>query len=203
MTYYSQGKIDEVIRETFFPDFNYKGIMVEVGAGPTLYASMSRHFRENGWRCICIEPNPKFCEQHKNEGNEIYEYACSYEDGASNFVKVSTPTWHKPENDGCSISSIEPVLNYDKHHAEIIEVKTIKLDTLLESLNIEKVDYVSIDVEGWELNVLKGFNIKKYSPKIIVVEDLGENVELEKYIESEGYKFFKKIEYNKIYEKQI
>lgn len=200
MNYYSQGKIDEFIRTNFFPDFDYKGIMVEVGAGPTLYASMSKHFRENGWRCICVEPNPKFCEQHKNEGNEIYEYACSYEDGVSDFIRVSTPTWHKQENDECSISSISPVLNYDTKHAQTIQVKTIKLDTLLENLNIDKVDYVSVDVEGWELNVLKGFDIKKYSPKIIVVEDLGENVELEKYIESMGYQFFKKIEYNKIYQ---
>jgi hypothetical protein len=73
--YNAEFETDKYIRETFFPDFDYKGIMVEVGAGPTVFYSMSKHFRDYGWRCVCIDPNPKFVSEHKKEGNEIYQLA--------------------------------------------------------------------------------------------------------------------------------
>ena len=62
--------------------FNNKvdGIMVEVGAAGPNFISQSKPFKDFGWRCICVEPNPEFAEQHREVGNEIYEYACSYEE---------------------------------------------------------------------------------------------------------------------------
>ena len=37
-------------------------------------------------------------------------------------------------------------------------------------LSLKRIDFLSIDVEGNELNVLKGFNLKKYKPTIILLE---------------------------------
>jgi len=62
--YYGEFETDRYIRETFFNDIN-DGIMIEVGAGPPEFYSMSKHFRDSGWRCILIEPNPKFVNMHK------------------------------------------------------------------------------------------------------------------------------------------
>ena len=55
------------------------------------------------------------------------------------------------------------------------EVKKIKIDTLNNLINKtkfanSKIDFLTIDVEGYEMNVLKGFDIKKYSPDLIVIE---------------------------------
>ena len=78
--YYAEHNTDRVIREAFFPDFKVKGVMVEVGGGTPEFLSMSKHFKESGWRTIIIEPNPFFAEQHRLIGNEVYEFACSCED---------------------------------------------------------------------------------------------------------------------------
>ena len=61
----------------------------------------------------------------------------------------------------------------------------------------EKIDFMSIDVEGHQLNVLKGFDLKKYSPTIVVIEYLDLNVKkleitnfnLQNIINSEIYKY--------------
>jgi hypothetical protein len=98
--YHAEFETDKFIRETFFPNLDYKGIMIEVGAGPTTFYSMSKHFRDSGWRCICIDPNPKFVESHKKLGNEIHQVACSNFEGTNNFKIVSTG-WGS-ENDGIS-----------------------------------------------------------------------------------------------------
>ena len=187
--YYADNKIDKLIRETFFPDFDYKGVMVEVGAGPTLYATMSKHFRDNGWRAICLEPNPKFISQHRELGNEIYEYACSSEDGTSTFTIVSTPWWHEEENDECSHSSLGTDNHGFSRTSHQITVETIKLDTLLERLQIDHVDYLSVDVEGHEIGVMKGFDIKKYKPKVVVLESISGN-SCEVYMDQFGYELY-------------
>ena len=72
---YAEFETDLIIWENYF--LNTVGVMVEVGcAGPIIY-SMSKLFRDKGWRCVGIDPNPFFINQHRMLGNEVYEYAVS------------------------------------------------------------------------------------------------------------------------------
>jgi FkbM family methyltransferase len=203
--YYAEFETDKYVRETFFPDLSYKGVMVEVGAGPPTFISTSKHFRDSGWRTICIEPNPKFVQQHQKEGNEIYQYACSNEEKKTEFViNYNNDEWYSEENDGVSFSSLNiRYQNIPEHNTqEIIEVKTIKLNTLLEKINVEKVDILSIDVEGWELDVMMGFDIKKYNPEVIILENFEKKPEYETFMNERGYIKHNELSYNHIYIKE-
>ena len=200
--YYAESGTDKYIRENFFPNINENKIMVEVGAGPTEYFSMSKHFRDSGWRCICVEPNPKFVSQHKNLGNEIYQYACSNENKEGTFTIVNTPTWHKPENDGCSLSAISPRYGVPGNvNIETIPMTIIRLETLLVQLGVHKIDLLSIDTEGWELEVLQGANLEKYSPSVIVLEELSNDVLFNERLLQWGYKYHTSVGHNKIFVK--
>jgi FkbM family methyltransferase len=194
---------DEYIRKTFFPNFSYKGVMVDVGAGPPEFLSNSKHFRKNGWRTICVEPNPKFVEQHKKENSEIYQYACSNENKISEFtINYNNDHWYTQENDGVSFSAISLRLkNVPDHNTqETIQIEVIQLNTLLTKLNVSSVDILSIDTEGWELEVLEGFDHKKYCPRVIVLEDINRSIEYENYMRSIGYKKHIELFHNHIYE---
>jgi len=202
--YYAEYETDKYIRENFFPDFLYKGVMVDVGAGPPSFISNSKHFRDCGWRTICIEPNPKFVKQHQDAKSEIYQYACSNEEKETPFIiNYNNDEWYSENNDGVSFSSLEiRYKNIPNHNTqEIIQVETIKLDTLLENLNINKIDILSIDVEGWEIDVLMGFNSNKYNPKVIVIENLESNKNYEKYMNEINYYLSAKLGCNEIYVK--
>jgi len=207
--YYAEFETDRYIRETHFPDFSYKGTMVEVGAGPTTFYSMSKHFRDNGWRAICVEPIPKFYEMHKKEGNEVYRCACSFEDKDNvNFEIATTGTWSE-DVEGISFSSLRVKNSHidanqgmaSNMKIENIKVKVMKLDTLLESINVDKLDFVSVDTEGWELEVMRGFNVNKYQPKIILLENVAQSKEYVDYMQNIGYELDKSIEYNYIFKK--
>ena len=76
------------------------------------------------------------------------------------------------------------------------------MDTLLEDLKIEKIDYLSIDVEGWEIDVMKGFSPEKYSPKIIVLENIGHSSKYSDYMNSIGFILDSSYSHNQIYIKQ-
>lgn len=202
--YFAEFETDKYLRETFFPDFSYKGVMVEVGGGPPTFISTSKHFRDNGWRTICVEPNPKFVKQHQEEGSEVYSYACSNEEKTTSFViNYNNDEWYSQEHDGVSFSSLGIRYNNVPEHntQETIEVETIKLNTLLERINVEKVDILSIDVEGWELDVMMGFNHLKYNPKVIVLENFEKKKEYEIFMFERGYIKQTALGYNEIYVK--
>ncbi len=200
--YYTEHNTDRFIRENYFSNFEDKKIMVEVGAGPPDFFSMSKHFRESGWRCICVEPNPKFITQHQQRGHEIYQYACADFEKETIFNIIETD-WNDHDN-GISYSAIDLKYPLNHHHLrKQIPVKVIKLDTLLEELKIENINFLSVDTEGWELEVMNGFNIEKYNPEIVLLENY---LYLESYVEymkSKNYELDNKIEYNYIFKKII
>ena len=74
-------------------------------------------------------------------------------------------------------------IHHKNKHREVIPIKTVTLNSVIEDSKFKnhKIDLLSIDVEGSELDVLKGFNLDKYRPDIIVVEFLDlKMIELQK-----------------------
>ena len=187
--------LDSYIKDKFFPDYE-TGTMVEVGAAGPDKLSQSKYFRDLGWRCICVEPNPKFAQMHRDVGNEIYEYACAdYDADDVDFEVVNTGS-----NNNESFSSLKVGDDIAKSCGYIgritlnisnINVKVRKLDTILEEAKISRINYIVVDVEGWELDVMRGFSLEKYRPKVIVLENniLDKQDEYNQYMEESGYKY--------------
>lgn len=166
--------------------------MVEVGAAGPEHLSQSKSFRDDGWRCICVEPNPKFSEMHRQCGNEIYEYAASSVDADDvDFYIASNCQSESFSSLGVS-TSICLQSGYDNKSAiqtKTIKVSTRKLDSILEEAGVDQIDCLIIDVEGWELEVMKGFSASKYSPKVIVMECIGNARKYHDYMNKIGYYF--------------
>ena len=61
---------------------------------------------------------------------------------------------------------------------EIHKIKTSTLNKVIENsiYKDQKINFISIDVEGYELNVLKGFDLKKYKPDLVVLELIQEGM---------------------------
>jgi hypothetical protein len=51
-----------------------------------------------------------------------------------------------------------------------IEVSTITLTTLLDKEGVKQIDFLSIDIEGAEVPALHGFDIKRFKPRLVCVE---------------------------------
>jgi len=211
--YKSETGVDKWLRENIFTDYDYKGIMVEVGAATPDYISNSYHWKKNGWRCICVEPNPYFVELHKKEDSEIYEYACSNQDIDNvDFVIVGK----LEENTQKSFHSFSHIQNssitemdipkswkdvYGKLQKETIKISVRKLDTILKETKIKKIDILTIDVEGNEDKVLEGINLQIYKPKIIVLENIKKIFNFIEILNPYGYNHIMTCgEYDEIYQ---
>ena len=212
--FYSEGeiKVDKYIRETYFPNYDYKGVIVEVGAATPEFISMSKHFNDNDWRAIMIEPNPTFAKQHRELGNEIIECACSYENEDDvNFVLMHAGSDSSNQNvisdhSFSSLSLKDSFVDFFNDRSWVnsikrtnIKVKQRTLDTLIIENNIPKIDILTVDVEGWEIEVMKG--LSTIQPTLVVLEHIGDinAKECNKHMEDFGYVMDKQLEHNYIY----
>src|SRR5215471_16226710 len=176
----AEGDVDKLVQRRFFPNQN-AGVFVDVGAANPEYLSVSALYRSLGWKIIAIEPNPVFCEMHRKRGHDVLQYACGDRDEDEvDFCVVDShgAPYENGQVSYESFSSLAIKASYARIRpqmdVETIKVKLRRLDTILQTHapDVERVDILSVDVEGWELEVLAGFDFRKYRPKVLVIENL-------------------------------
>jgi FkbM family methyltransferase len=150
-------------------NFKNEGFFVEFGATNGMELSNTYLLeKEFGWSGILAEPATCWHEELRKNRNAIIETNCVWVDSKSilNFTQVATP----------ELSTISNYSKNDMHlgrnkNAESYQVKTISLNDLLLKHNAPKsIDYLSIDTEGSEFEILNAFDFKNYSFSVITVE---------------------------------
>jgi FkbM family methyltransferase len=195
--------VDQVLRN-YFPDYTYKGVFFDVGAFHPITISNSYHFEKNGWKCYCFEANTDGIDLLKQYRENVFNYAISnYDKDFVTFNIVTTNGWTA----GFSAININEEYKHIfgfEHTNPIIKQITIPQKTLntiikTEIPDLTKIDIISIDIEGGELDCLRGLNLIEYNPYIIVVENVTNDNSIKKYLEAFGYKLDKHIAYNQYY----
>ena len=203
-----ENDIDRLVFNAFFRS-QKGGVFVEVGAAHPQIINIGALFRRRGFRVLSIEPNPVFCEMHRAKGNEILQYACGSQD-EDNVEFCVVRVRDRGENAYDAISSLQIKPEYAALEAESnleiekIRVNLRRLDTILHqhAPDIAKIDCVSIDVEGWELEVLAGFDLKRFQPRILIIENMSDDEKYRAYMKQQGYRLWKTIAPNEIYERE-
>jgi FkbM family methyltransferase len=82
-----------------------------------------------------------------------------------------------------------------------IKVNLRRLDTILKTHapDIHRIDIISVDVEGWELEVLSGLDILRYRPRVMIIENLFNSEEYRSYMKGIGYSLWRCVRPNDIY----
>ena len=175
-----------------FFDFCCEGYFVDVGAFHSREASQTWLLEKMGWRGILIEPQPENAEELRRNRP---------------FSKVYQTAVSRPGNEGESTFFVNSVFSTlcpnarsnTKKYDRQIAVSVTTLDKILERESTPKIDFLKIDVEGTELDCLKGFDIEKYRPRLIFVEDIFLDLNLHKYLRSRQYRLFRRTRYNNWY----
>ncbi|GBR77512.1 methyltransferase FkbM family protein [Candidatus Termititenax dinenymphae] len=146
---------------------------MDIGAYDPVVYSNTLYFYKRGWRGINIDANPcsikTFRKMRKRDIN--------IESGVSNkYGELDYYVFGKTS----PMNTFNKKL-YDQWSKEGMQVKEIKKvpvcpinDILAKNLPSggQHIDFITLDVEGFELEILKSFNFKKYAPDYFVVEDL-------------------------------
>jgi len=171
------------------------GAYVDVGCWHPVKASNSYYFYVRGWKGICIDPNPElkvlydklrpkdnFVNAGIGESGTSLEYFMFEESSANTFSK-------------------EFLKKHDLE-SKVIKKLAIPLYSLKDILDAnldknERLDFFDIDVEGFDLEVLKTNDWNVYRPKVIIIESdvsLQNDIasDIVKYLELQNYRLIGK-----------
>jgi FkbM family methyltransferase len=147
---YSQLNQDLWILSKF--DKNFKGFFVDIGANDGITINNSYLLEQNGWNGVCIEPNiHEFNKLNESRKSNNYQVCISDFNGKCYF-----------EENGF----FGKILGKNAGNTDCFT-----LEYFLDSIDAPKIiDYLSIDVEGGEYDIIKDFPFEKYFIKYITVE---------------------------------
>lgn len=145
------------------PDFGYAA---DVGANDGAFLSNSLWLEEKGWIVLCIEANPLLAERGRSIRKLWRSVGVSDIDcDAHAFTMHGTDSW-------ASYSSLGETARYDEMaQGAKIHVPVRRLDRLLEEAGFPRLDLLTIDVEGWEQEVIAGAALERWKPKVLIYED--------------------------------
>lgn len=177
-----------------------EGFFVEAGANDGLKQSNTLFFEKNyGWRGLLVEAVPELAHEcRKNRPLDIVENAAlvskDFKDstvtmryaGLMSVVKGGMST--KTEED----EHVEIGLKRLDAEPREISVPARTLTDILEEHSVSKIDFLSLDVEGYELRALQGLDFAKYRPSYVLVEARYKD-EIDSFMKSVGYKEIAKL----------
>jgi FkbM family methyltransferase len=202
--FHSLNKLDEAL-SVLLPHKN--GYYVEIGANDGISQSNSLYFeRKKNWSGILVEPdkhNFRLLTRNRKKRNKFFNCACVSFDFKENFIKfiysnlMSVTINDKSEFDKVNTHALSGMQFLAKD--EIIKtylVPAMNLESILEKANAPSLmDFFSLDVEGHELEVLKGLNHTKFRFKYILIET-SEFATISSFLNNARYHFIEKLSHH-------
>lgn len=193
---YSQEGEDAILRRIF--DGKKNGFYVDVGAHhPKRFSNTYSLYKEYGWNGINIEPNPDLFNLFKS----LRRRDINLNIGISRqFKKLDYYMFDEPALNTFDVSVLNDRLSQTPYkHIKTISVEVESLSDIFDKhLNGQRIDFLSIDVEGFDLDVLMSNDWEKYRPSWVLTEQLNlSNIEsldfeIHEYMKSINYVLFAK-----------
>jgi hypothetical protein len=180
-TFYSEWGQDKWVSEAVFPGVK-NGFFLDVGSGDGTLISNTKALEQKGWTGICIDAFPR---NMQDRTCQIFKEVVSSKSGERVKFWAHTDGW------GGIIDETHPKDKMQKYNAPIVEFTTVTLGDILERAKAPRfIHYVSMDIEGGEINALKGFPFDKYQIGALTVEHNylePKRSEIKALMESHGY----------------
>lgn len=202
--YLAKDQLDKKMEK--YLDYD-NGFFVELGANDGLVQSNTYYYeKQKNWRGVLVEPSPnKFltCKANRSKSNAFFCAACVSFDFKEEFVKIAYSDYMSaPMNLESDIA--DPFAHakageqYLAENETVFEfgAKAMPLNSLLiQAFAPKEIDFLSLDVEGAEIEVLKGIDHTTYRFKYLLIE-CRDFDKLNDYLSSAGYRFLEKLSHH-------
>jgi FkbM family methyltransferase len=145
-----------------------RGFYIDIGAGHPVYDNVSFAFYLAGWRGITVEPNPALAELGRavRTRDQLHQVLVGAAPGEATL-------YLQRQFHGLSTTIAEHAETAEKEtgrRAEALSLPVTTLAALCEQHAPESFEFLKVDVEGAEADVLRGADFARFRPKVIVVE---------------------------------
>jgi FkbM family methyltransferase len=166
MISYAQNFEDVMIARLFPRD--YRGFYIDIGAADPVYLSVTKHFYDCGWSGVNVEPLPHFFERlEANRTRDVnLRAAVGSVEGRGEFFEVIELRENSTSNKEVMSLLKEQGRTIRSHDVELITLKEI-----CERFAGDRViDFMKLDIEGGELEVLQSADWQRFRPIVLVIE---------------------------------
>ncbi len=169
MTFYSQHGEDVILNEVF--KNRESGFFIEVGCIDGRRFSNTLFFEEQGWRGICVEAHGDYIDAMKRNRPGSVVVHCAVGDEDADHVTFYA-------NSRGTLSTLDP--SQGKVFAEQYgpfftgfqeqQVPCRTISRILDDCGAKHVDLLSVDIEGTEVAAIRGLDLSRHRPTVIVIE---------------------------------
>jgi FkbM family methyltransferase len=178
-TYPSEIGQDKWVIVKMFPGVT-NGFFLDVGSGHGTIGSNTKALEERGWTGICVDPFPTSMDDRR----------CRMEKVVVSSVAGQHVKFHAHEGLG-GIADTLGKWKDEASKAPVVELTTTTLgEVLARSQAPEFIHFISLDIEGAELEALKGLPFEKYRFGAMAIEHNDEEpkrTDIQKFLQARGY----------------
>lgn len=186
--YKSQFYQDYIISNFIFPG-KKDGVFLDIGGNHPIIINNTFYFEKIGWTGLAFEPQRHFHDLwQKHRKVTMLPIALGETQKDVTFTELRSDV----------LSGIDISAGADDIYQTYV-VQQKRLDDVLKEYNIKEIDYVSLDVEGYEINVLNGINWDETIIKCLSVENNEDDCEIEEFLHDKGYVLYYKTGVDGIY----
>ena len=185
-------RMEEELKAAFF-DATPKGFFVDVGANAPRDGSQSWRLEQGGWAGVLVEPQPALADVLRRErAAKVFAVACSNLANAGKTLTLYLA--------GIQSSLVEDFYVAGVRREGTVAVPVMTLDQELADAGApQPLDFVSIDEEGHAIEVLEGFSLSRWQPRLLLIEDIVQDLSLHHYLVRQGYRWFRRTGINSWY----
>jgi len=192
--YFSQVGQDKFLNEVIF--YNKRtGFFIDIGAHDGISYSNTLFFeRFKDWDGFCFEPNLNvFNKLVKNRRSKNYNVCIGNTNRKVSFTRIEgysemlsgvTESYHEKHLDRINNSIL-----IKGGRKEEIEIDMVRLDSFKELVS-RQIDFISIDTEGNEFDIIESINFDEFKINTIVVENNYKDSRIAGFLEPLGFKLF-------------
>ena len=176
------------------------GFFVEVGAYDGHDLSVTWAFEKIGWTGLLIEAIPEPAERcRKNRPNSTVVHTALGQPDSPDSIEftvvqgVGSAAMLSYDPKGSRTTEHLETIKAGGHTTTTIRVPMRTMDSVLDErkdqLPRPPIDFAIIDVEGAELDLLRGWTFEKYKPRVLIVEDntMGRDTAVLNHLREQGY----------------
>lgn len=174
-------------------DLKKNGVFVDIGANDGVTISNTAYLEfEHDWTGVAVEPIPSvFQKLQSNRECQVINACITPKSGLQKFLEMvggaDMLSTLAVNNNGLTARRLRK--NAKRQGARIVEyeVECLTFSSVMEDCGIREIDFLSVDTEGGELEILQSIDFAKNPVKVISVENNFYTLEIREFLEKQGF----------------
>jgi len=202
--YKSQAWQDQFVNDCFFNN-KKNGFFLDIGAHDGTSFSNTYFFeKELGWQGICFEPLPHLFAQLKACRNCVCINACvSPKEGTVSFLHLDSCdemlSGMAGTYDQRQLNTVMNDISIYGGQCKLLQLPAVNINEVLKKHDVTHVDFLSLDTEGSELEILKSIDFSRLTIDVITVENNFDEPIVRDFLEAHGFTYVTRLHVDDVY----